>query len=80
VGKKRTYGTGGIHEKHGSYYGRWRTLDGRQLNRLVGPVRTAGAKTGLTRSQAEAVFRRPRTRRNGHRVPRAARSSRPSMT
>jgi integrase len=58
VAKKRTYGTGGIHEKHGSYYGRWRTLDGRQLNRLVGPVRTAGEKTGLTRSQAEAAFRR----------------------
>jgi hypothetical protein len=58
VAKKRTYGTGGLHEKHGSYYGRWRTLDGRQLNRLVGPVRTAGEKTGLTRSQAEAAFRR----------------------
>jgi hypothetical protein len=32
-------------------------FDGRQLNRLVGPVRNAGAKTGLTRSQAEAAFR-----------------------
>ena len=73
MGKKRTYGTGGIHEKHGSYYGRWRTLDGRQLNRLVGPVRTAGAKTGLTRSQAEAVFRRLQDEEG--RAPRPARGA-----
>jgi hypothetical protein len=76
VAKERTYGTGGIHEKHGSYYGRWRTLDGRQLNRLIGPVRTAGAKTGLTRSQAEAAFR-ALPRRGGTRTTSRARRSRP---
>ena len=73
MGKKRTYGTGGLHEKHGSYYGRWRTLDGRQLNRPIGPVRTAGAKTGLTRSQAEAAFRRLRDEEE--RAPRPARDA-----
>ena len=73
MAKKRTYGTGGLHEKHGSYYGRWRTLDGRQLNRLVGPVRTAGSKTGLTRSQAEAAFRRLQDEEE--RAPRPARGA-----
>jgi integrase len=73
VATKRTYGTGGLYEKHGSYYGRWRTVDGRQLNRLVGPVRTAGSKTGLTRSQAEAAFRRLQDEEE--RAPRPARGA-----
>ena len=73
MAKKRTYGTGGIHEKHGSYYGRWRTLDGRQLNRLVGPVRPAGSTSGLTRSQAEAAFRRIQDEEE--RAPRPARGA-----
>ena len=55
---KRTYGTGGLYESRGSYYCRWRTLDGRQLHRLIGRVRPAGSKDGLTRSQIEAAFRR----------------------
>ena len=55
---KRGRGTGHLYEKWGSYYGRWRTLDGRFVNRLVGPVRTPGGKDGLTRSQAERAFRR----------------------
>jgi integrase len=55
---KRGRGTGHLYEKWGSYYGRWRTLDGRFLNRLVGSVRTPGAKDGLTRAQAEREFRR----------------------
>jgi hypothetical protein len=58
VSEKRTYGTGQLYEKHGSYYGRWWTLDGRQPNRRVGRVRTPGSKNGLTRAQAEAAFRR----------------------
>ena len=73
MAKKRTYGTGGLHEKHGSYYGRWRTLDGRQLNRPIGPVRTPGAKDGLTRSQAEAAFRRLQDEEE--RAPRPARDA-----
>ena len=55
---KRGRGTGHLYEKWGSYYGRWRTLDGRFLNRRVGPVRTPGESDGLTRSQAEREFRR----------------------
>ncbi len=55
---KRGRGTGHLYEKWGSYYGRWRTLDGRFLNRRVGPVRTSGESDGLTRSQAEREFRR----------------------
>ena len=55
---KRGRGTGHLYEKWGSYYGRWHTLDGRFLNRVVGPVRTPGTSDGLTRSQAERAFRR----------------------
>jgi hypothetical protein len=54
---KRGYGTGHIYEKHGSFYGRWRTLDGRLVNRLIGPIRPPGARTGLTRVQAERIVR-----------------------
>lgn len=55
---RRSYGTGQLHEKHGSYYGRWRTSDGRKLNRKLGPTRAAGSSDGLTRSQAERAFRK----------------------
>jgi integrase len=55
---KRRYGTGHLYEKHGAYYGRWRTLDGRWLNRKVGVVRREGTREGLTRAQAEQGFRR----------------------
>jgi integrase len=55
---KRSYGTGHLYEKSGAYYGRWRTVDGRWLNRKIGRVRTPGETDGLTRSQAEREFRR----------------------
>jgi hypothetical protein len=71
VAKKRTYGTGQLYEKHGAYYGRWWTLDGRQPNRRIGPVRTPGSKDGLTRAQAEAAFRRVQDEEE--RAPRLAR-------
>jgi integrase len=58
VGQRRSHGTGHLHEKHGSYYGRWRTADGRLLNRKVGRVRSVGERDGLTRTQAEREFRR----------------------
>jgi len=54
---KRGYGTGHLYEKHGSYYGRWRTLDGRLVNRLIGPIRATGSRSGLSQAQAERVFR-----------------------
>jgi len=55
---KRSYGTGELYEKHGAYYGRWRTSDDRKLNRKVGSVRKPGASNGLTRAQAERAFRK----------------------
>jgi hypothetical protein len=54
---KRSYGTGELYEKHGAYYGRWRTSDERKLNRKVGLVRMPGSSDGLTRAQAERAFR-----------------------
>lgn len=56
-GAKRTYGTGQVYEKHGAYYGRWRTGDGHKLNRRLGLVREPGSSEGLTRPQAERRFR-----------------------
>jgi integrase len=54
---KRQYGTGQIWVLKGRYYGRWRTSDGRKLNRALGPVRQPGGKNGLTKAQAERAFR-----------------------
>ena len=51
---KRGYGTGQLYVKHGAYYGRWRTLDGRKLNRRIGRVGTGG----ITRAEAERQFRK----------------------
>ena len=39
------YGTGHLYSKHGAYYGRWRTSDGRKLNRRVGAIRPRGVAT-----------------------------------
>jgi hypothetical protein len=49
---------GELYEKHGAYYGRWRTSDDRKLNPKVGSVRTPGSADGLTRAQAERAFRK----------------------
>ncbi len=57
---KRSYGTGQLHVKQGAWYGRWRTSDGRRLNRRLGPVREPGSATGLTRPEAERAFRKVR--------------------
>ncbi len=47
---KRKYGTGHVYIKWGSYYGRWRTLDRRLVNRKLGKVRPVGQRSGgLTR-------------------------------
>ena len=58
---KRDYGTGHVYIKWGSYYGRWRTLDGRLVNRKLGKVRPVGQRSGgLTRVQAEREMARRR--------------------
>jgi len=58
MSSKRKVGTGHLYEKHGSHYGRWRTLDGRLLNRKIGAIRTPGSREGLTDAQAEREFRK----------------------
>lgn len=55
---RRGYGTGQLYEKHGAWYGRWRTSDGRRLNRRVGEIRSPGESDGMTRAMAEREFRR----------------------
>jgi hypothetical protein len=72
---KRPYGTGQLYEKSGSYYGRWRTPDGRRLNRRIGPVRHAGESDGLTRAQAERAFRQIRADEAKKPVPKARREA-----
>jgi integrase len=69
---RRAYGTGQLHEKHGAWYGRWRTGDGRRLNRRLGPVRTPGEADGLTRRGAEREFRRLQEQEERNPTPRAA--------
>jgi integrase len=69
---RRAYGTGQLHEKHGAWYGRWRTSDGRRLNRRLGPVRTPGEADGLTRREAEREFRRLQEQEERNPMPRAA--------
>jgi integrase len=54
---RRSYGTGSIFERSGSYYGQWRVA-GRLVKRRLGPVRPPGAREGLTRTQAEARLRK----------------------
>lgn len=52
---RRAYGTGRILIKHGSYYGSWRTPDGRRTTRKLGPVRKG--RQGLTKTDAETKLR-----------------------
>ena len=53
---RRSYGSGSIIERDGNYYGKWR-VGGRQVKRLLGPIRSKGESDGLTRRQAEAKLR-----------------------
>jgi len=52
------YGTGQLYEKHGAWYGRWRNAAGPRLNRRVGPARSSDRPDGLSRREADKVFRR----------------------
>jgi len=53
---RRTHGTGSIIERYGSYRGQW-WVDGRQVQRKLGPVRKPGTKEGLTKAAAERLLR-----------------------
>lgn len=57
MSERRAHGTGRLYVKHGAYYGRWRTSDGRRLNRKIGPARVPGTREGLSRREAERLFR-----------------------
>jgi hypothetical protein len=52
----RQHGTGRIYVKHGSYYGRWRTPAGRDVNRRLGEVRGRGNDEGLSRREADHCY------------------------
>lgn len=52
---RRAYGTGRMFQKHGSWYGSWRTADGKRTTRKIGPVRQG--REGLTRRDAESGLR-----------------------
>jgi integrase len=53
----RPRGTGSVYEKHGAWYGRWRSAAGQRLNRRIGSVRSPHRADGLTRGEAERRFR-----------------------
>jgi hypothetical protein len=55
---KRFHGSGHLYVKWGSYYGRWRGVDGRFVNKKIGKVRKRGEKDGITRAEAERGLRR----------------------
>src|SRR4051794_30706895 len=69
---RRAYGTGRLYTKHGAWYGRWRTGDGRRLNRRVGTVRSVGEADGLTRRDTEKEFRRMQDEEERHPTPAGA--------
>jgi hypothetical protein len=46
---RRSYGTGTIFERSGSFYGHWR-VGGTLVKRKLGPTRRAGTREGLTRA------------------------------
>jgi hypothetical protein len=57
---RRSYGTGSIIKRGGSWYGQWR-VGGKLVKRKLGRIREPGSREGLTRKQAEAVLRRKMT-------------------
>lgn len=57
---RRQYGTGSLRVVRGSWLASWYDLDGRRIQRKVGPARTEGGADGLTKAQAEQALRRMR--------------------
>jgi integrase len=54
---RRSYGTGNLRARRGSWYGQWWVGD-RQVQRKLGPKREPGTRQGLTRREAEGELRR----------------------
>jgi integrase len=62
MASRRSYGTGRLYvrtDRNGreTWYGKWH-VNGRRVNRKVGPKRVNGSREGMTQTQAEAVLRR----------------------
>jgi integrase len=57
---RRGYGTGSLRVEGQSWIGSWYAPDGRKIRRKVGPARSPGERNGLTKTQAEARFRKMR--------------------
>jgi integrase len=54
---RRPYGSGYLKADRGAWWGKWR-VDGRQVKRKLGAVRTSKNRDGLTRGEAERELRR----------------------
>jgi len=54
---RRPHGTGSVRQRGDQWYGRWHQ-HGQRVERKIGPVREAGSRDGLTKTQAEARLRR----------------------
>jgi hypothetical protein len=52
----RQHGTGRIYVKWGAFYGRWRTPDGRYVNRRLGKVRERGSQRGYLAAKLSGRF------------------------
>jgi integrase len=57
---RRTYGTGSLRIVGRAWIGSWYGPDGRRLRRRIGPARLPGERGGLTKTEAEAEFRKLR--------------------
>jgi hypothetical protein len=75
---KRPHGSGHLYVKWGSYYGRWRGVDGRFVNKKIGEVRRRGEKNGITRAEAERGLRRL-VEAESQRPPQAAEVPKPTV-
>lgn len=56
--RRRAYGTGSLRVVGDSWIAKWRSPEGRQIQRKVGDVRIPGVRDGLTKAQAEQGLRR----------------------
>src|SRR5262249_27933531 len=54
---KRSYGTGSVSPKGGSWQGVW-WVGGKRVKRSLGRIRQPGSKRGITRKQAEERLRK----------------------
>lgn len=75
--RRRPRGTGAVFQKGDRWYGQW-YLRRKLVKRSLGPVRMAGSRDGLTRTQAEARLRELMLEADAAPPPVAERSRRPA--